>query len=150
MNEVGHQYPALAADQQEARPGKGETGKDRKSCHVGIELLYLGAHRDPIRPRRFLKKLKLTRRIVHEPSMSVEASPSGLFSPTWYIRGSRRQAALSGVQPPTERHTFLRPWHTLRIAPRPGTGHGDNGVIGRSRRTRPRQGLEPPVPILIQ
>ena len=123
--------------------------RTQKSCHVGIEKLYLGAHPRSQPPAAvFEKRLELTRQDFNERSLSVEQAPAGCS----------RQLGQYGLFPsclirrsaPTERHTFLRPWHTPRVAPRRGTGHGVNGVIGCSCRTWSRQGLEPPLRILIQ
>jgi len=140
--------PGRAWDPEKG-PGKGDKvrrdkptrKRTRKSCHVGIEILYLGAHRDPIRPRRFLKKAQVdASRRSRAISVGEDELQRAVLANLVYT-GLGPQAALSGVQPPTERHTFLRHWHRPRIAPRPGTGIGVNGLIGSSWQTRPRQSL---------
>ena len=78
----------------------------RKSCHVGIELSHRGAQPERHRRRRCLKKAQAdASRRLRAFSVGEEDLQRAVLANLVYT-GLGPQAALSGVQPPTERHAF--------------------------------------------
>ncbi len=62
--------------------------------------------------------LKVTHHGVHEPSRSVAVGSSRQPGRYGNREGPGPKLPYPAFSPPTERHTFQRPWHTSRIAPR--------------------------------